>query len=149
MYEYKATIRRIVDGDTVDVDIDLGFDCWMHNQRIRLYGVDTPECRQRDKARKAHGLLAKAYVQKALIVGEVYALRTKEKGKFGRYLGEIKVGRTTINKLLIKEKLAVEYTGQNKKEIAAAQEANRQALIKEGKLTATGVPPVSEYEDRL
>ena len=149
MYEYKATIIKVVDGDTVDVDIDLGFDCWVRNQRIRLFGIDTPECRTRNKKEKAHGLLAKAYVQKALVVGEVYALRTKEKGKFGRYLGEIKVGRTTLNKLLIKEGLAVEYTGQNKKEIAAAQEANRQALIKEGKLTATGVPPVSEYEDRL
>ena len=77
---------------------------------------------------KAHGLLAKAYAQKALKLGGVYALRTREKGKFGRYLGEIKVGRTTINKLLIKEKLAVAYTGQNKKDIAAAQEANRLAL---------------------
>ena len=67
-------------------------------------------------------------------MGRTYALKTKEKGKFGRYLGEIKVGRTTINKLLIKQKLAVAYTGQNKKEIAAAQEANRIALIKEGKL---------------
>ena len=149
MYEYKATIRRIVDGDTCDVDIDLGFDCWLHNQRIRLYGVDTPECRTRNKQEKAHGLLAKAYVQKALIVGEVYALRTREKGKFGRYLGEIRVGRTTINKLLIKEGLAVAYTGQSKKDIAAMHELNRLALVQEGKLTATGIPPVSEYEDRL
>ncbi len=134
MYEYKATIRKIVDGDTADVDIDLGFDCWMHNQRIRLYGVDTPECRTRNKQEKAHGLLAKKYVQETLIVGEVYALRTKEKGKFGRYLGEIKVGRTTINKLLIKEGLAVAYTGQSKKDIAAMHELNRLALVQEGKL---------------
>lgn len=134
MYEYKATIVRVVDGDTVDVDIDLGFDVWLRSQRIRLFGVDTPECRTRNKATKAHGLLAKAYVQKALKLGEVYAIRTREKGKFGRYLGEIKVGRTTINKLLIKEKLAVAYTGQNKKDIAAAQEANRLILVKEGKL---------------
>ena len=149
MYEYKATIVKVVDGDTVDVDIDLGFDTWLHNQRIRLYGIDTPECRTRNKQEKAHGLLAKAYVQKALIVGEVYALRTREKGKFGRYLGEIRVGRTTINKLLIKEGLAVAYTGQSKKDIAAMHELNRLALVQEGKLTATGIPPVSEYEDRL
>jgi micrococcal nuclease len=134
MYEYKATVVKVVDGDTVDVDIDLGFDTWLHNQRIRLYGIDTPECRTRNKQEKAHGLLAKKYVQETLVVGRTYALTTKEKGKFGRYLGEIKVGRTTINKLLIKQKLAVAYTGQNKKEIAAAQEANRIALIKEGKL---------------
>ena len=149
MYEYKATIRRIVDGDTVDVDIDLGFDCWVRNQRIRLFGIDTPECRTRNKQEKAHGLLAKAYAQKTLKLGGVYALRTKEKGKFGRYLGEIKVGRTTLNKLLIKEGLAVEYTGQSKKDIAAMHELNRLALVQEGKLTATGIPPVSEYEDRL
>jgi len=134
MYEYKATIIKIVDGDTVDVDIDLGFDVWVRRQRIRLFGIDTPECRTRNKAEKAHGLLAKAYVQKAFIVGRIYALTTKEKGKFGRFLGEFKTGKGAITKLLIKEKLAVAYTGQNKKDIAAAQEANRIALIKEGKL---------------
>jgi micrococcal nuclease len=134
VYEYKATIVKVVDGDTVDVDIDLGFDTWLHNQRIRLYGVDTPECRTRNKQEKAHGLLAKAYVQKTLIVGRTYALTTKEKGKFGRYLGEIKVGRETINQILIKERLAVPYTGQNKTEIAAAHEANRIALIEKGEL---------------
>ena len=134
MYEYKATIVRVVDGDTVDVDIDLGFDVWVRRQRIRLFGIDTPECRTRNKAEKAHGLLAKAYVQKALIVGRTYALTTKEKGKFGRFLGEFKTGKGAITKLLIKEKLAVAYTGQNKKDIAAAQEANRLALIEEGKL---------------
>jgi len=149
MYEYKATIRRVVDGDSIYVDIDLGFDVWLRNQSIRLYGIDTPECRQKDKARKAHGLLAKEYVQKALVVGRTYALRTKEKGKFGRFLGEFKTGKGAITKLLIKERLAVPYTGQNKKEIAVAHEINRLALVEEGKLTATGVPPVSEYEDRL
>ena len=149
MYEYKATIRKIVDGDTCDVDIDLGFDTWLHNQRIRLYGVDTPECRTRNKQEKAHGLLAKAYVQKALIVGRTYALTTKEKGKFGRFLGEFKTGKGLITKLLVKEGLAVAYTGQSKKDIAAMHELNRLALVQEGKLTATGIPPVSEYEDRL
>ena len=49
MYKYKAKIIRVVDGDTVDVDIDLGFGVWLNNQRIRLYGIDTPECRTRDK----------------------------------------------------------------------------------------------------
>tara|TARA_R100000149_G_scaffold65623_1_gene40778 strand:+ start:168 stop:572 length:405 start_codon:yes stop_codon:yes gene_type:complete len=134
MYEYKATIRRIVDGDTVDVDIDLGFDTWLHNQRIRLYGIDTPECRTRNKREKAHGLLAKEYVQEALVVGRTYALTTKEKGKFGRFLGEFKTGKGLITKLLVKEGLAVPYTGQNKAEVAAMHELNRIALIEEGKL---------------
>ena len=149
MYEYKATIVKVVDGDTVDVDIDLGFDVWLRNQRIRLYGIDTPECRTRNKREKAHGLLAKKYVQKALIVGRTYALTTKEKGKFGRFLGEFKTGKGFITKLLVKERLAVPYTGQNKKEIAVAHEINRQELIKQGMLTESGIPPVSEYEDRL
>jgi micrococcal nuclease len=134
MYEYKATIVKVVDGDTVDVDIDLGFDTWLHNQRIRLYGIDTPECRTRNKKEKAHGLLAKAYVQKALVVGGTYALTTKEKGKFGRFLGEFKTGKGFITKLLVKEGLAVPYTGQNKAEVAAMHELNRIALIEEGKL---------------
>ena len=149
MYEYKATIVKVVDGDSIYVDIDLGFDVWLRNQSIRLYGIDTPECRQKDKARKAHGLLAKEYVQKALVVGRTYALRTKEKGKFGRFLGEFKTGKGFITKLLVKERLAVPYTGQNKKEIAVAHEINRQELIKQGMLTESGIPPVSEYEDRL
>jgi micrococcal nuclease len=149
MYEYKATIVKVVDGDSIYVDIDLGFDVWLRNQSIRLYGIDTPECRQKDKARKAHGLLAKEYVQKALVVGRTYALRTKEKGKFGRFLGEFKTGKGAITKLLIKERLAVPYLGQNKKEIAVAHEINRQELIKQGMLTESGIPPVSEYEDRL
>ena len=134
MYEYKAIIRKIVDGDTCDVDIDLGFDVWLRDQRIRLHGIDTPECRTRNKREKAHGLLAKEYVQKALVVGRTYVLTTKEKGKFGRFLGEFKTGKGAITKLLVKERLAVPYTGQNKKEIAVAHEINRIALIEEGKL---------------
>ena len=129
----QSNDNQIVDGDTVDVDIDLGFDVWLRRQRIRLYGIDTPECRTRNKREKVHGLLAKKYVQETLIVGRTYALRTKEKGKFGRFLGEFKTGKGFITKLLIKERLAVPYTGQNKT-IAVAHEVNRIALIEEGKL---------------
>ena len=59
MYEYSCTIRKVVDGDTVDVDIDLGFGIWMKKQRIRLFGMDTPESRTRDLEEKKYGLLAK------------------------------------------------------------------------------------------
>ncbi len=134
MYEYKATIVKVVDGDTVDVDIDLGFDTWLHNQRIRLYGIDTPECRTRNKKEKAHGLLAKAYVQKALVVGGTYALTTSQMCISARFLGEFKTGKGLITKLLVKEGLAVPYTGQNKTDIAVAHEINRLALVEEGKL---------------
>ena len=57
MYEYRCKIVRVVDGDTVDVDIDLGFGVWMHKERIRLHGIDTPESRTRDLEEKKYGLL--------------------------------------------------------------------------------------------
>ena len=137
MYEYNCIIRSITDGDGLRVDIDLGFGVVLRGSsgrgvNIRLYGIDAPESRTRNKQEKAHGLLAKKYLQENLKVGERYILRTKERGKFGRWLGEIKTGKGLITKLLIKEKLAVAYEGQNKKDIKAAHEANRQELIKLG-----------------
>ena len=59
MYEYKCKVTRVVDGDTVDIDIDLGFGVWLHKERVRIYGIDTPESRTRDKIEKRFGLLAK------------------------------------------------------------------------------------------
>tara|TARA_R100000995_G_scaffold47082_2_gene22317 strand:+ start:8385 stop:8807 length:423 start_codon:yes stop_codon:yes gene_type:complete len=139
LYEYSCTIRSITDGDGLRVDIDLGFGVTLRGDsgrgvNIRLFGVDAPESRTRNKQEKAHGLLAKKFVQEHCKVGETYILRTKEKGKFGRWLGEIKTRKGLITKLLIKNKLAVAYHGQNKKEIKAAHEANRQELIKMGLL---------------
>ena len=135
MYEYNCTIVRVVDGDTVDVDIDLGFDTWRCGERIRLYGVDTPECRSRSATEKKAGLLAKGFVIQALHEGGTYKLTTKEKGKFGRYLGTIKInGELTINAALISEHLAVPYSGQNKKEIEAAHKANYKVLKEKGLL---------------
>ena len=129
MYDYQCTIVRVVDGDTVDVDIDLGFDTWRCSERIRLYGVDTPECRTRDAEEKAAGFLAKEFVEDALHVGGTYRLQTKEKGKFGRYLGTIYLtDDTSINAALVTEHLAVPYTGQNKKEIQTQHKANYQIL---------------------
>jgi len=139
MYEYNCVIRSITDGDGLRVDIDLGFGVVLRGNsgrgvNIRLYGVDAPESRTRNKPEKAHGLLAKRYLQDNLKVGERYILRTKERGKFGRWLGEIKTRKGLITKLLIKNKLAVEYHGQNKKEIKASHEKNRQELVKAGLL---------------
>jgi endonuclease YncB( thermonuclease family) len=135
MYEYPCKIVRVVDGDTVDVDIDLGFSHWIHNERIRLYGVDTPECRTRDAEEKAAGLLAKKFVEDALHVGGTYTLTTKEKGKFGRYLGVIMLSdRTSINAVLVTEHLAVPYHGQSKQEIEDAHAANYELLKEKGLL---------------
>ena len=130
MYEYNCKIDRVVDGDTVDVDIDLGFDVWMLKQRIRLYGVDTPESRTRDKVEKVFGNLAKEFVEKRLPVGSKQVLRTKldGKGKFGRILGEFVIDETTINRLLIESNNAVEYHGHSKEDIEEEHLENRKKL---------------------
>ena len=89
-YEYKCKILRIVDGDTVDVDIDLGFGVWMHKERVRIVGLDTPESRTRDKEEKVFGLAAKEYLKGLLPIGSMQIIKTqKDKtGKFGRILGD-------------------------------------------------------------
>jgi len=135
MYEYECTIRRVVDGDTVDVDVDLGWSTWRYGERIRLYGIDTPECRTRDAEEKAAGLLAKEFVEDALHVGKTYKLQTREKGKFGRFLGVIFISdKTSINAALVTEHLAVAYHGQSKTEVQDAHAANYQILKDKGLL---------------
>ena len=139
LYEYSCTIRSITDGDGLRVDIDLGFGVTLRGDdgrgvNIRLFGIDAPESRTRNKKEKLHGLLAKECVKKECQVGSTYILRTKEKGKFGRWLGDIKTSKGWITKVLLQAKLAVPYEGQNKKAIKAAHEKNRQELIKMGLL---------------
>jgi micrococcal nuclease len=135
MYEYNCKIVRVVDGDTVDVDIDLGFNHWIHGERIRLFGVDCPECRSRDKKEKAAGLAAKNFVKGLLHDGGTYTLTTKEKGKFGRYLGVIMLSdKTSVNAALVSEHLAVPYHGQSKQEIEDAHDANYELLKEKGLL---------------
>ena len=90
-YVFRATVIKIVDGDTVDVDVDLGWNISVVNQRIRLYGVDCPESRTRNLEEKKYGLLAKKFVEEFLKVGSVVTLRTLEKGKYGRYLSLIHI----------------------------------------------------------
>jgi hypothetical protein len=89
MYEYRATLRRIVDGDTVDVDIDCGFDIVLSNQRIRLYGIDTPESRTRDLEEKKFGKLASKFLEDNLPTTFTLRTRLDGKGKYGRILGEL------------------------------------------------------------
>tara|TARA_R110000751_G_scaffold14809_4_gene47828 strand:- start:623 stop:1030 length:408 start_codon:yes stop_codon:yes gene_type:complete len=133
MYEYNCKIVRVIDGDSIIIDIDLGFSHFIHNESIRLYGIDTPECRTRDAEEKAAGLLAKKFVEEALHVGGTYTLTTKEKGKFGRYLGTIYLtDKTSINAALVKERLAVPYFGQSKVRVKEAHLANRLFLKEKG-----------------
>ena len=128
MFEYKCVITKIIDGDTVDVDIDLGFDCWLRKQRIRLYGIDTPESRTRDKQEKRYGLAAKRFVLDFIPVGSSAILKTKEKGKYGRYLGDLKVGMKWLCKALLDNHHAVKYFGQSKKDIKKGHLANRKLV---------------------
>jgi len=132
MYEYQCKIVKVVDGDTVDVDIDLGFGVWMKKQRIRLYGVDTPESRTRDLEEKKYGLMAKSFVKEHMPFGSTQTLITmKDKsGKYGRILGQFRLEDDMIlNNKLIAEKHAVAYYGQSKELIAEEHIKNRDLVI--------------------
>ena len=136
MYEYRCKVLRVVDGDTVDVDNDLGFGVWMHKERIRLHGIDTPESRTRDLEEKKYGLLAKQMIKNFMPVGSMQTLvTTKDKaGKFGRILGKFVIydkktdAQMTINDWMIREHHAVAYHGQSKEDIAEGHLINRKLL---------------------
>ena len=130
MYEYKCKRVKVIDGDTVDVDIDLGFGVWMRDQRIRLYGIDTPESRTSDDQEKVYGLAAKDFVVKWTNAGDL-SLKTfkDDRGKFGRILGEIWYGeKHNVNQLLVDNHHAVRYHGQSKDEIAEEHLKNRELV---------------------
>ena len=134
MFEYSCTIVKVVDGDTVDVDIDLGFGVWLKKQRIRLYGIDTPESSTRDLEEKKYGNAAKAFVLAHLPVGETRTLITVQDktGKYGRILGKFKAydpdldAWVNLNQWMIIKHLGVEYHGQSKEEIEEKHLKNRE-----------------------
>ena len=131
-----------MDGDTVDIDIDLGFGIWVHNERVRLYGIDTPESRTRDLEEKKAGIYAKQCVEAFLPVGSTQTLKTyKDKvGKYGRILGEFVIydpeqdRQTTINEYMIRNKIGVAYFGKSKDDIKQEQLDNRKFLYESGKI---------------
>ncbi len=128
MYEYRAFVRKVYDGDTITVDIDLGFNHWIHGERIRLFGIDTPESRTSDKLEKRYGLLAKEFVQSFFEENKAFTLQTKKKDKYGRYLGVIKSEEISINAEIVSANMAVPYTGQNKDEIKIPHLINRERI---------------------
>ena len=131
MYEYACKVERVVDGDTVDVVLNLGFDI-MYKSRVRLYGIDTPESRTRNLDEKARGKMAGAFLKNAIDTGEKVVIQTKLKdsrGKFGRVLGNIIVDGININQLMIDNYHAAAYFGQSKEAIEAVHDANRTKLI--------------------
>ena len=112
-FVYKATIERVIDGDTIDVTLDLGFSVKLHKQRVRLAGIDTPESRTRNLEEKALGLKAKKRLTE-LCVGS-FKIKSLGKGKYGRILG---IPYTELDEdvceILVLEGHAVEYWGGSK-----------------------------------
>ena len=131
MYEYNITVDRVVDGDTIDIWIDLGFDVRIF-ERVRMAGIDTPESRTRNAREKIYGKIATARVEELMPVGGTFqAISTSydARGKFGRAMMDFRLSDgQMLCQLLVDEKLAVPYHGQNKNDIRAEHEANWDAL---------------------
>jgi len=150
MYEYRCKVLKVVDGDTVDVDIDLGFGIVLKDERVRLMGIDTPESRTRDKVEKQFGLASKARLKEMLDNKSGPILKTQinkkgedMKGKFGRILGNFNVychktdSWRMVTDIMVEEGHAVAYFGGSKEEIADKHMANRKKLIREGHINMT------------
>ena len=140
MYEYKVNILKVVDGDTVDVDIDLGFGCWLRNERVRIVGIDCPESRTSDRIEKVFGEAAKQRLtsllsSEATLISQISKMGENMKGKFGRILGDFKtINNQVISTTLMEEGHAVAYNGGDKEAVQAQHLKNRQRLIDEGKV---------------
>ena len=149
MYEYRVKVLKVVDGDTVDVDIELGFGVVLADERVRIMGIDTPESRTSDEVEKLFGKAAKHRLEELL--GETAILRTQinkngedMKGKFGRILGDFVApdGRM-ITEIMIEEGHCVPYFGGSKDDIQAAHAVNRARLLREGIVTQQQVDEAS------
>ena len=137
MWTYRAKVVRVIDGDTVDVDIDLGFGIWQKNERVRIMGIDTPESRTRNKIEKKFGLAAKAKLKK--ILGKDTVLKTTinkkgvdMKGKFGRVLGDFLRDDKSVAKIMCETGHAVKYFGGAKADVQKQHMKNRKKLVTEG-----------------
>jgi micrococcal nuclease len=139
MYQYKCKINKVLDGDTVDIDLDLGFNIVLANQRVRMAGVDTPESRTTNKEEKPRGILSKKKLAEKLPVGSWQIIETQRSDnnddKFGRILGVfILEDGTKLNDWLIKNNYAVPYKGDNKELTQADHQANKKILMERGEL---------------
>jgi len=139
MYQYKCKINKVLDGDTVDIDLDLGFNIILANQRVRMAGIDTPESRTSIAEEKPRGLLSKKKLAEKLPIGSWQIIETQKSDnnddKFGRILGIfILEDGTRVNDWLIKNNYAVSYKGENKDLTQADHQANKKILIERGEL---------------
>ena len=141
MYRYAVKVTRVVDGDTVDVDIDLGFGMTYRKQRVRMMGIDTPESRTRDLEEKFYGKQSKYFLE-SLLKDRKVQLVSHDKGKFGRILGELFIddvpediivnAEGSINKMMIDNYHAVPYFGQSKDDTEKGHLMNKAALNEQG-----------------
>ena len=139
MYQYRAKILKVLDGDTVEIDLDLGFNIVLSNQKVRLAGIDTPESRTTNTEEKPRGLLSKKKLQEKLPVGSYAMIETQRPDsnddKFGRILGIfITEDGTRVNQWMIDNNYAVLYLGENKELVQEAHQQNKKILIQRGEL---------------
>ena len=150
MYEYKCKVNKVIDGDTVDVDIDLGFGVVLTDERVRIMGIDTPESRTRDKVEKLFGLASKKRLKELLskhcvLKTEINKNGEDMKGKFGRVLGDfVAADGRMITDILIEEGYAVAYHGQSKDDVQQAHLLNRSKLLAEGIISQIDIDKVSK-----
>ena len=127
-FSYRVDkVTKVVDGDTIDVMLDLGFDI-KYKSRVRLFGIDTPESRTRDKVEKKYGLLSKKFLQEQIKSAKKITIKTykgDETGKFGRILGDVWADGKSINSIMCSKGHAVEYYGQSKNDVEEAHLKNR------------------------
>ena len=130
MYEYKVTsVDRVVDGDTIDITIDVGFGLYK-KERVRVAGIDTPESRTRDKKEKQYGLAAKYFLTGLLENCDDLIVRTEKDGKYGRMLGWLVCNDKgmNINQTMIDEGYAWPYDGGKKEKSFEALDAKRKKI---------------------
>lgn len=141
MYQYRAKILKVVDGGTVEIDIDLGFNVILSRQKIRLAGIDTPESRTSNLEEKARGLLSKKKLSEKLPVGASVTIETfkpdANDDKYGRILGVfILEDGTNVNNWMVENNYAVAYAGKSKDLIQEEHLKNKQILIERGELNS-------------
>jgi micrococcal nuclease len=138
-YEYKAKVLKVLDGDTVEIDLDLGFNIILANQKVRLNGIDTPESRTTNTEEKPRGLLSKKKLTEKLPVGSWQTIQTvkadSNDDKFGRILGVFLMeDGKSLNQWMVDNNYAVAYAGENKELVQEAHQKNKLKLIERGEL---------------
>jgi len=140
MYEYKATIKRIIDGDTVVVDIDLGFNMTLCDEHIRLYYIDAPESRSSDLVEKHFGELATQHVEKYIPAGTTHTFICKrfEQARYGRVAGDFSVydpesdSWMLLTEIMVRDHHAVKYSDNSPVTLAEQHQQNWDTLVEQG-----------------